>query len=143
MTERGGMIRATGLVLALLLGSAAGAVDTAEQRFRGSFTGEEMLTACRAFATEDPVRDFEKGICRGFIDGFFAGYYAAELWHAFHHREESLDRVFGRLCVPRDVNRNAIAVVLVKYLEKNRDKMKWNAGLLLESALKESFPCPQ
>jgi hypothetical protein len=130
------------LLMALSCCGTAAAVDTAAQRFRGSLTGEEMLTACKAFATEDPVRDFEKGICRGFIDGFFAGHHAAELWHAFHHRDESLDRIYGRLCVPKDVNRNAIAVVLIKYLEKNREKSKWNAGLLLESALKEAFPCP-
>ena len=72
--------------------SPAGAVETAEQRFHGGFTGEDILVACRAMTADDPVRDFEKGVCRGFIDGFFAGHYAAELWHGFHHRDESLDR---------------------------------------------------
>lgn len=131
------------LLIAILLCAPAAAAESVDQRFRGGFTGEDMLTACKAVATEDPVRDFEKGICRGFIDGFFAGHYAAELWHAFHHRNESLDRIYGSLCVPKEVNRNAIAIVLVKYLEKHREELKWNAGLLLESAVKEAFPCPE
>lgn len=132
------------LLLVLALCGTAGAVETTdEQSFRGGFTGEDMLTACKAVAIEDPVRDFEKGICRGFIDGFFAGHYAAELWHAFHHRNESLDSIFGRMCVPKNVNRNAIAVVFVKYLESHRENIKWNAGLLLESAMREAFPCPE
>lgn len=130
------------LLIVFALCAPAAAVDTTDQRFRGGFTGEDMLTACKAVAIEDPVRDFEKGICRGFIDGFVAGHYAAELWHAFHHRDEKLDRIFGRLCVPKNVNRNAIAIVLVQYLEKHQDELKWNAGLLLESALKDAFPCP-
>jgi hypothetical protein len=29
----------------------------------------------------------------------------------------------------------------VRYLENNRDNLSWNAGLLLESALREAHPC--
>lgn len=107
---------------------------------RGSFTGAEMLRYCKV-ASDDSVRDFERGVCTGFIDGFAAGHYAAELWHAFHHRDENIDSIYGRLCVPRDVKRAALVAVFVRYLENNRDNLDWNAGLLLETALREAYPC--
>lgn len=109
---------------------------------RGSFTGEEMLRYCKV-ASDDLVRDFERGVCTGFIDGFTAGHHTAELWHAFHHRDEDIDSIYGRLCVPRDVKRAALVAVFVRYLENNRDNLDWNAGLLLESALREAYPCPE
>lgn len=125
--------------LALSLATAAAAQS---ERFRGGFTGQDMLAFCKA-ATDDPIKDFERGICIGFIDGFAAGRHVGDTWHAFHHREEKLEEVHGHLCVPGDTSRTRIARIYVAYLEKNADKLKWNAGVLLEGALREAFPCPK
>jgi hypothetical protein len=109
--------------------------------FRGGFTAQEMLNHCKA-EEKDPVKDFGRGICIGFIDGFAAGHYVAETYHAFHHREEKIDEMFGRLCIPDTVNRGQLASTFVQYLEKNPQKLKLPAGLALEDALREAFPCP-
>ncbi|MGD2140927.1 MAG: Rap1a/Tai family immunity protein [Burkholderiales bacterium] len=101
-----------------------------------------MLKYCQA-ADDDSVRDFERGVCTGFIDGFAAGHHAAELWHAFHHREETIDNIYGHLCVPRDTNRTALVTLFVRYLENHPDNLNWNAGLLLEAALRDAYPCPE
>jgi hypothetical protein len=122
--------------------SLPGALLCAEDTFRGSFTGKELLTACKAVGA-DSVNDFERGICRGFIEGFIAGRYVGDTSHALHHRDEKLDQIPGRLCIPKDINKVALAIVFVQYLEKNPDKHAWNAGLLLEAALQEAFPCPK
>jgi hypothetical protein len=108
--------------------------------FRGGFTGEEMLNHCRA-EEKDPVKDFGRGICIGFIDGFVAGHFSAETYHAFHHREEKIDEIYGHLCIPDTVNRGQLAKVFVQFLEKNPQKAKLPAGLILEDALREAFPC--
>jgi hypothetical protein len=117
-------------------------VRPAEDWFLGTFTGKEMLTACRAVGV-DSVNDFERGICRGFVEGFVAGRYVGDTSHALHHRDEKFDQIPGRLCIPKDINKVALAIVFVQYLDKNPDKQAWNAGLLLEAALQESFPCPK
>ena len=109
---------------------------------KGSFTGAEMLKYCKV-SSDDSVRDFERGVCTGFIDGFAAGHHAAELWHAFHHRDENIDNIFGHLCVPKDTNRTALVTLFVRYLEKHPDNLDWSAGLLLESALREAYPCKE
>ena len=108
--------------------------------FRGGFTGEEMLGHCRA-EEKDPVKDFGRGICIGFIDGFAAGHYIGETYHAFHHREEKIDDIYGRLCLPDGVNRGQLVRTFVQFLEKNPDKLKLPAGLVLEDALRDAFPC--
>ena len=121
----------------LLVVSSAHAEET---YLWGNFTGEEMLKFCR-IANNDSVRDFERGICTGFIDAFAAGHYAAELLHAFHHRDEKIDDIYGHLCVPKSANRVTLEAIFVRYLESHADKLKWNAGLLLENALREAYPC--
>ena len=108
--------------------------------FRGGFTGEEMLVHCIA-EEQDPVKDFGRGICIGFIDGFAAGHYIGETYHGFHHRDERIDDIYGHLCIPDTVNRGQLARVFVQFLQKNRDKLKLPAGLVLEDALREAFPC--
>jgi hypothetical protein len=128
---------ATGLVMSLMLVSGAA---SAEKYLKGRFTGEEMLKYCKATVNE-PVRDFERGVCIGFIDGFLAGHHAAGLWHALHHREESINDVFGQLCVPTSANRTELAELFVKYLEARPNKREWNAGTLLEAALSAAYPC--
>ena len=127
------------LIMLLSLSSSIAAEDA---YLKGNFTGEEMLKYCKV-PSEDSVRDFERGICTGFIDGFAAGHHAAELWHAFHHRDEEIDNIYGHLCVPADANRTALVAVFVRYLENHRDNLDWNAGLLLESALREAYPCQE
>ena len=109
---------------------------------RGGFTANEMLLHCNA-EEKDPVKDFGRGICIGFIDGFIAGHYVAETYHAFHHREEKIEDIYGHLCVPDTVNRGQLVRTFVQYLEKNPEKLKLPAGLALEDALRESFPCPK
>ena len=114
--------------------------ETPAAGFRGGFTGEEMLHHCKA-EEKDPVKDFGRGICIGFIDGFAAGHYVGETYHAFHHREEKIDDIFGRLCIPDTVNRGQLARTFVQFLEKNPEKLKLPAGLVLEDALRDAFPC--
>jgi hypothetical protein len=114
--------------------------ESAAAWLRGSFTGEEMLQHCRA-EEKDPVKDFGRGICIGFIDGFAAGHYIGETYHAFHHRDEKIDDIYGHLCIPDTVNRGQLARTFVQFLEKNPDKLKLPAGLVLEDALREAFPC--
>ena len=114
--------------------------ETPAAWFRGGFTGAEMLQHCRAEET-DPVKDFGRGICIGFIDGFAAGHYTGETYHAFHHRDEKIDEIYGHLCIPDTVNRGQLARTFVQFLEKNPDKLKLPAGLVLEDALREAFPC--
>lgn len=109
---------------------------------RGGFTAEEMLVHCSA-EEKDLVKDFGRGICIGFIDGFAAGHYVAETYHAFHHREEKIDDIYGHLCIPDTVKRGQLARIFVQFLEKNREKRKLPAGLVLEDALREAFPCPK
>jgi len=122
--------------------TAAVAVGADNAYLKGSFTGAEMLKYCKV-ANDDSVRDFERGVCTGFIDGFAAGHHAAELWHAFHHREEDIDNIFGHLCVPKDANRTALVTLFVRYLENHPDNLDWSAGLLLESALRDAYPCKE
>lgn len=114
---------------------------SAEQWMRGSFTGKEILAACKD-APEESVHDFERGICRGFIEGFLAGRHVGDMVHAFHHRTERLEAVYGRLCIPAKVDKANLIFLFARYLEKNPDKMGWNAGILLEAALQEAFSCP-
>jgi len=110
--------------------------------FQGKFTGEEMLAHCKA-ADKDPIQDFGRGICTGFLDGFAAGHFVAETWHGFHHRDEKMDDIVGHLCVPDGTTRGQLVRVFVQFLEKNAERLKLPAGLLLEDALRESFPCPK
>ena len=114
--------------------------ETPAAAFRGGFTGEEMLGHCRA-EEKDPVKDFGRGICIGFIDGFAAGHYIAETYHAFHHRDEKIDDIYGHLCIPDTVNRGQLVRTYVQFLEKNPEKLKLPAGLVLEDALRDAFPC--
>ncbi|MEX0959254.1 MAG: Rap1a/Tai family immunity protein [Burkholderiales bacterium] len=132
----------TDLILAATLLTLSSMAQGQAERFRGGFNGADMLVFCKA-ANDDPIKDFERGICTGFIDGFAAGRHVGDTWHAFHHREEKLDEVHGHLCVPSDISRSRIAQIYVRYMEQNSDRLKWNAGVLLESALREAFPCPQ
>ncbi|HEX4984992.1 MAG TPA: Rap1a/Tai family immunity protein [Burkholderiales bacterium] len=108
--------------------------------FHGGFTGEEMLLHCRA-EEKDPVKDFGRGICIGFIDGFAAGHFAGETYHAFHHRDERIDDIYGHLCIPETMTRGQLAKAFVQFLEKNPEKLKLPAGLVLEDALRDAFPC--
>ncbi len=109
--------------------------------FRGGFTAEEMLGHCRA-EEKDPVKDFGRGVCIGFLDGFTAGHQVAETYHAFHHREEKLDDIYGHLCIPETVSRGQLARAFVQFVEKNPTKLKLPAGLVLEDALRDAFGCP-
>ena len=127
----------------LLLGTLLWIIQPAETAaawFRGGFTAEEMFNHCKA-EEKDPVKDFDRGICIGFIDGFAAGHHVGETFHAFHHRDEKIDDIYGHLCVPDSVNRGQLARIFVQFLEKNRDKLKLPAGLVLDDALREAFPC--
>ncbi|HXF18446.1 MAG TPA: Rap1a/Tai family immunity protein [Burkholderiales bacterium] len=117
-------------------------LDSMAAWLRGGFTGNEMLLHCNA-EEKDPVKDFGRGICIGFIDGFVAGHYAAESYHAFHHRDEKIDEIYGHLCIPDTVTRGQLVRTFVQYLEKNAEKLKLPAGLALEDALREAFPCPK
>ncbi len=108
--------------------------------FRGGFSGDEMLNHCKA-AEADPVKDFGRGVCIGFIDGFVAGHVVAESYHAFHHRDEKIDDIYGHLCIPDTVNRGQLAKIFVQFLDKNPEKRQLPAGLLLEDAMRETFPC--
>jgi hypothetical protein len=129
-----------GLLLASLV--IASSMASGAGWFQGKFTGEEMLTHCKA-ADKDPIQDFGRGICAGFLDGFAAGHFVAETWHGFHHRDEKIDDIVGHLCVPEGTTRGQLARVFVQFLEKNPERMKLPAGLLLEDALRESYPCPK
>lgn len=134
------LIQFAACLATILTTSVAIAADDAY--LKGSFTGAEMLKYCKV-SSDDSVRDFERGVCTGFIDGFAAGHHAAELWHAFHHRDENIDNIYGHLCVPRDANRTALVTLFVRYLENHPDNLDWGAGLLLESALREAYPCKE
>ena len=114
--------------------------DTPAAAFGSGFTGEEMLNHCKA-EEKDPVKDFGRGICIGFIEGFTAGHFIGETYHAFHHRDEKIDDIYGHLCIPDTVTRGQLARTFVQFLEKNRDKLKLPAGLALEDALRDAFPC--
>ena len=127
-------------IITMTLFTAPYSIAAGDEYLQGNFTGAEMLKYCKA-ANDDSVRDFERGVCTGFIDGFAAGHHAAELWHAFHHREETIDNIYGHLCVPKDTNRTALVTMFVRYLESHRDSLSWNAGLLLEAAIREAYPC--
>ena len=134
-----GLLLATALIASTSLAAAPGG---AVPWVQGKFTGEEMLAHCEA-TDKDPMKDFGRGICTGFIDGFAAGHFVAETWHGFHHRDEKMDDIFGHLCVPDGTTRGQLVRVFVQFLEKNPEKLKLPAGLLLEDTLRESFPCPK
>ena len=135
---RGRLLAKALVVSGLLAAVPAGAAPW----LQGRFTGEEMLAHCKA-ADKDPIQDFGRGICAGFIDGFAAGHVVAETWHGFHHRDEKMPDIFGHLCVPESTTRGQLARVFVQFLEKNPEKLKLPAGLLLEDALRDAFPCPK
>lgn len=126
-----------------LLVLAAPAADTAAAWYRGGFTGEEILEHCSQSLNTDPVKDFNRGICAGFIDGFTAGHFVAETYHAFHHRDEKLEDIYGHLCVPDTTSRGQMARVFVQFLQAHQDKLKLPAALLIEDALREAYPCPR
>ncbi len=129
-------------VLGLLVLAAAG-TDTAAAWYRSGFTGEEILDHCKESLNTNPVKDFNRGICVGFIDGFTAGHYVAETYHAFHHRDEKLEDIYGHLCIPDTTSRGQIARGFVQYLQSHPDKLRLPAALLIEDALREDFPCPK
>lgn len=128
------------LLAALLLAQAA--AQAQEGMFRGGFSGQDMLGHCKETG-EGPVRDFSRGICAGYIDGFAAGHHMGDTWHAFHHRDEKLDQIYGRLCIPPKTTLGHLSRIFVEYLERHPDKLRLPAGLLLEDALREAFPCPK
>ena len=130
-----------GLPALMLLLFAMPADVAAAGWYRGGFTGKEILEHCKESLNTDPVKDFNRGLCVGFIDGFTAGHFVAETYHAFHHRDEKIDDIYGHLCIPDTVNRGQLAKVFVQYLEKNKEKLKLPAGLVLEDALRDAFPC--
>jgi hypothetical protein len=141
MRLRSFVLRGFLLVTALIAGAVQAAAPAGTSPwFQGKFTGEEMLAHCRA-ADNEPIQDFGRGICTGFLDGFAAGHFVAETWHGFHHRDEKMDDIFGHLCVPESKTRGQLARVFVEFLERNPERLKLPAGLLLEDALRESFPC--
>ena len=106
-----------------------------------AFTGKDMLGYCSEPA-KNLQRDFERGICVGFLDGFISGHRVAGTYHAFHHREENIDTVFGRLCLDPKVSRAQLAKTFTRYLERYPQKLNDPAGLVLEEALREAYPCP-
>ncbi len=126
-----------------LLVLATSAADAATAWYRGGFTGEEMLEHCKESLNTDPVKDFNRGICVGFIEGFTAGHFVAETYHAFHHRDEKLEDIYGHLCVPETTSRGQMARVLVQFLQAHPDKLKLPAALLIEDAFRETYPCPR
>lgn len=130
----------------VLLGAllcAASMPHAAAAWYRGGFTGEEILEHCKQHLNNDPVKDFSRGICAGFIDGFTAGHYVAETYHAFHHREEKIEDIYGHLCVPEGTSRGQMARSFVQFLQSHPDKLKLPASLLIEDALREAYPCPK
>lgn len=132
----------TALLLGLLLLSIAPAYS-AGPWYRGGFTGKEILEHCKESLNTDPVKDFNRGICVGFIDGFAAGHFVAETYHAFHHREEKLEDIYGHLCVPENTSRGQLARTFVQHLQSHPDKLQLPAALLIEDALREAYPCPK
>ena len=124
-----------------LLVLAAPVATPAAGWYRSGFTGKEILEHCKESLNTDPVKDFNRGICVGFIDGFTAGHYVAETYHAFHHRDEKLEDIYGHLCIPDTTSRGQIARGFVQYLQSHPDKLKLPAALLIEDALREDFPC--
>lgn len=139
LSVRAGLIRMWPMLVTTLCLAATTAFAN-DAYFTGKFTGAEMLKYCKVDGNES-VRDFERGVCTGFVAGFAAGHHAAGLWHAFHHRDEDIDNIFGHLCVPKDANQTSLVALFVRYLEGHPDNLSWNAGLLLETALKEAYPC--
>ncbi|HEX7952188.1 MAG TPA: Rap1a/Tai family immunity protein [Burkholderiales bacterium] len=134
-------MKAAALAMIGALGWGFDAGPSSAAWFRGGFSASEMLEHCRA-EEKDPVKDFGRGICIGFIDGFAAGHYAGETYHAFHHRDEKLDDIYGHLCIPENVSRGQLVRAFVQFLEKNPDKLKLPAGLALEDALRFAYVCP-
>lgn len=126
-----------------LLLFAALAVQPAAAWYRGGFTGQEILDHCKESLNTDPVKDFNRGICAGFIDGFTAGHHMAETYHAFHHRDEKLEEIYGHLCIPDATSRGQMARVFVQFLQTHPDRLKLPAALLIEDALREAYPCPK
>ena len=126
-----------------LLVLAAPAAETGAAWYRGGFTGEEILDHCKESLNTDPDKDFNRGICAGFIDGFSAGHHMAETYHAFHHRDEKLEDIYGHLCVPDTTSRGQMARVFVQFLQSHPEKLKLPAALLIEDALREAYPCPK
>lgn len=126
-----------------LLVLAVPAAGAAAGWYRGGFSGEEILEHCSQSLNTDPVKDFNRGICAGFIDGFTAGHFVAETYHAFHHRDEKLEDIYGHLCVPDTTSRGQMARVFVQFMQAHPDKLKLPAALLIEDALREAYPCPK
>jgi hypothetical protein len=129
-------------LLGLLLLPAAPA-ESAPAWYRGGFSGKEILDHCKESLNTDPVKDFNRGICIGFIEGFTAGHFVAETYHAFHHRDEKLEEIYGQLCVPENTSRGQMARTFVQYLQSHPDKLQLPAALLIEDALRETYPCPK
>lgn len=119
------------------------AADAAAAWYRGGFNGEEILEHCKESLNTDPVKDFNRGICVGFIEGFTAGHYIAETYHAFHHRDEKLEDIYGHLCIPDTTSRGQMARTFVQFLQAHQDRLKLPAALLIEDAFREAFPCPK
>jgi hypothetical protein len=67
----------------------------------------------------------------------------AETFHAFHHRDEKLEDIYGHLCVPDTTSRGQMARVFLQFLQSHPDKLKLPAALLIEDALREAYPCPK
>src|SRR5690606_41790550 len=97
-------MRKATLALMLLLSALPAGVSAAGW-YRGGFTGKEILEHCKESLNTDPVKDFNRGICAGFIDGFSAGHVLSQTYHAFHHRDERLVGTYGDRCGPENTRR--------------------------------------
>jgi hypothetical protein len=115
----------------LLIMAASVAIAFSADAQEATQRGNDMVEACRIVASGNPPTAdtaFQAGICLGEIE--------ALNWIA-----PGLEGDVIRACVPPDVTRQQLAIVVANYLEHNADRLREPfQGLALE-ALAGTWPC--
>jgi len=95
-------------------------------------SGNEMLKHCKAFIRSsakgggETVQEvYDSGLCRGYIDGVYAGYSIGAQ---------------SNFVIPDGVTSDQLVSIFIKYVENNPKKLHWDASFLVVESLEEAFP---
>lgn len=115
--------------------------DRQEETVEVYMSGDRLVDSCRLFLvvqrnggrTSSPRDAVGVGTCLGFIEGVLE---TTEI-----ERLRGRTQYFQAFCIPRGTHPNAIAEVVLQYLEANPQRRSASGYALVRFALTSSFPC--
>jgi len=111
-----------------------------------AYSGNELLQEC------SDNRANEQIVCMTYIQGFTSGYNSAQdFFSKFRNlslkltdEQETAEIIAASkygFCIPPEATMGQLALVAVKYMNENPKDLHHDAGLSLENAFYEAFPC--